>query len=175
MKIPIKIIKPDWPVSSYVKKEIECKGWGTESNPAIIEPSENLPEGFILENFNFFIKVQNCFLAKIVLHSCKNIRIENCNIWSLAIQYCSKVSVNKSTIRRTISLWKTNNVKIGNCIINRVKIHMSNSNTIKNCTIKKIKVVTGIDNIFETNRIPEKHLKKLKKKHWYGWSGVKLE
>lgn len=89
-------------------------------------------------------------------------------------QHCSSIFVNKSTIRRTLTLWESNNVKFEDCNINRVKFIRSNSNIIRNCTIKKIKYVIGSDNIFESNRIPEKHLKKIKKKYWYDWQDFKI-
>ena len=174
MKITIKVVKAGWPVPSYGEKEIECKGSGTESDPAIIEPSESLQNEFILEDSNLFIIVQGCYLGGIIISSCQNIRIENCNIWSLPIQWCSKVFVKKSTIRRTLTLWESNNVKFEDCNINRVKFIRSNSNIIENCTIKKIKYVWGRDNIFEAYRIPEKHLTKIKKKLWFKQGNLKI-
>ena len=144
VKIPLKVVKTGIPVPTYGTKEIECKGSGTESDPAIIEPSENLPDGFILEESNLFILVQNCYLGKIVFYLCHNIRIENCNVWSIVPQHCSSIFVDKSTIRRTLTLWESNNVKFEDCNINRVKFIRSNSNIIRNCTIKKIKYVEVI-------------------------------
>lgn len=158
----------------YEKKEIECKGEGTESDPAIIEPSENLPGAFTLEESNLFITIQNCYLGRLLVNSCENVRIENCNIWSLSIQYCSKAFVSTTTIRRTLSLWESNNVKIENSTINRLKIRLSNSNIIKDSSVKVVKFITGRDNILEANKIPEKHLKKLKKKYWYDWYKLKI-
>jgi len=150
------------------------KGSGTEIDPVIIEPSENLPHEFMVEESNLFIIVRNCYLGRVGFHKCQNIKIENCNIWILYISNCSKVFVNKSTIRRTLSFWENNNIKLEDCDINRVKFIRSNSNTIKNCTINKIKYVYGNDNIFEANIIPEKHLTRIIKKPWFKKGNLKI-
>lgn len=157
-----------------VKNDIECNGSGTESDPAIIETSENLPSAFGLEKSNLFIEIQNCYLDSLLLSLCQNVRIENCNTWSFAILDCSKIFVNKSTIRRTLHLVECNNIKIDNCTINRLKIRLSTLNTIKYSTIKKIKFITGYENVLEANKIPEKHLKRVRKKYWYDWYKLKV-
>jgi len=157
-------------------KELLSKGSGTETDPAIIEPSEDIPKYLLfLKDSNLYVIIQNCYLERLVLDSCKNVRIENCNIWSFAIQHCSKVFVNKSTMRRFLKLWWSNNVKIEDCDINRVKFTQSNSNNIKNCTIKKIKYVYGKDNIFEANIIPDQNLSKIKKKSWFKKGNLKIK
>ncbi|MHA2474419.1 MAG: hypothetical protein ACXAES_14430 [Promethearchaeota archaeon] len=176
MKIKILIARAKLPPVGYIieEKEIECKGSGTESDPAIIESSENLPRGLCMKNSNFFIIIQNCYLSKILLTSCQNIRIVNCNVRSITLQHSSNIFVNKSTMRRTLSLWWSNNIKIEDCNIKRVKFTTSNSNIIKNSTIKKIKYVYGNDNIFKANIIPEKHLTKIVKKSWFQKGNLKI-
>jgi len=150
------------------------KGSGTETDPVIIEPSENLPHEFMVEESNLFIIVRNCYLGRVGFHKCQNVKIEDCNIWILYISNCSKVLVNKSTIRGTISLWESSNIKFEDCDINRVKFIRSNSNIIKNCTVKKIRYIYGNDNIFEANIIPEKHLTKIMKKPWFKKGNLKI-
>jgi len=158
----------------YEKREMEFRGSGTESDPAIIEPSENLPGYIMLELSNLYITIQNCYLDKILLVTCQNVKIENCNVRIISLPYCSNISLIKSTIRRTISFWESDNIKIAESTINRLKIRLSNSNIIKNSTIKKVKFITGHDNILEANTIPEKHLNKIKKRYWYHWYKLKI-
>ena len=55
-----------------------------------------------------------------------------------------------------------------------MKFIRSNSNIITNCTIKDIRYVYGSDNIFEANRIPEKHLTKIVKKSWFKKGNLKI-
>jgi len=109
-----------------------------------------------------------------MLISCQNVRIENCNTWSLNFIDCSKIFVIKSKIRRTLHLTECNDIKIDNCIIKRLKIRLSTLNIIKNSTIKKIKFITGYENVLEINRIPEKHLNRIRKKYWYDWYKLKI-
>lgn len=175
MKITIitrKLYKGGWPID--VSSDIECKGSGTETNPAIIETSENLPKAFKLEKSNLFITIQNCYLDSLIVDWCRNLRIENCNIRSVSLQFSSKVFVNKSTIRWTLVFYDSNNITVDNCTIKKLKIHVSNSNIIKNSSIKVIKYITGNGNILEANRIPEKQLNKIKKKYWYSWYNLKI-
>jgi len=111
MKITLTIIKAGAVGPIYEKKEVECKGSGTETDPVIIEPSEDLPKyQLLLEDYDIFITIQNCYLERIYLDSCQNVRIENCNVWSITIQNCSKVFMNESIIRRTLTLWESNHV-----------------------------------------------------------------
>ena len=155
-------------------REFISTGSGTESDPYIIE---TLPKSLLLLNLgdsDHFVIVQNCYLEKILVDSCQNVRIINCNIWVIALQYCSKIFVNNSTIRRTLKLYESSNVKIEHCAIKILKIHVSKSNIIKKCSLKVVKYITGYDNILEANNIPEKHLNRIKKKYWYHWYKLKI-
>ncbi|MFW9873751.1 MAG: hypothetical protein ACFFG0_11655, partial [Candidatus Thorarchaeota archaeon] len=99
MKITIKTNKMNWggfPIAVY--KEIECKGSGIESDPAVITPSENLPEKFELRDSNLYVVFQNCYLDHLLVESCRNVTINNCNIWYVSILNNSNCYVTNSMI-----------------------------------------------------------------------------
>ena len=136
-------------------REIECRGSGTMKDPAIIEPLITLPLGFQLEKSDLHIIIQNCYLNTLELSYCQNVRIENCNVWKILITHCLEVVINKSTLRRKITLWYSNDSKIEDCSIRKLRIVVSNSWIIKNCSIKKIRCDKRSSNLFEANKLPE--------------------
>lgn len=167
MKIPIKRQHPSWAGMSTEFRELECRGSGTKEDPAIIEPSKQLPNGFTLEESDLFITFQNCYLTALELLSCQNVRLENCNIWKIFISHCFRVVINKSTIRRKLTLRYSNDDKIEDCSIRKLKIVVSNYCFIKNCSIKKITSDWRSINIFEANRFPDYLITWIENKSWF--------
>ncbi|MFX1281351.1 MAG: hypothetical protein ACFFA3_18530 [Promethearchaeota archaeon] len=156
MKIPIYILKTQYKYVLLKKIMLECTGTGTEDNPAIIEPSGNLPQSFRILNSNIYIDIVHCQIKSLLLANCQNIRVLNCTINYNIIEHCTKIEFKNVVANRKLQLFFCENIKIEECTIEKLKLNHSNSNIFKKSTINQLKKIRCKDNIFEANLVPEK-------------------
>ncbi|MFW9879445.1 MAG: hypothetical protein ACFFG0_40730 [Candidatus Thorarchaeota archaeon] len=149
--------------SIFREIEIECKGNGTKKDPAILEPSEDLPDDFHINKSDIYLHVKNCDNHLISVNTCKNITIEGCNVVVFILINCSDVNLIKNTISKRLRLQDCKDIIIDQSNIEKLVIDYSHSNIIRNCTINHLAYHSSSSNIFEKNIIPENQLSKLNK------------
>ncbi|MFX0080224.1 MAG: hypothetical protein ACFE94_00570 [Candidatus Hodarchaeota archaeon] len=140
-----------WKAPIIVKKEIDlkCEGEGCEDNPFVIKPSSMLPSYFEIHNSEYYVDIQNCDLESIDLKHCRNVTFKDCKLKRSKLEGCSIIRYLNSNIYGNLTLLSCNEVKIEECIINKLKFKSSNSNLVKNCSINTIKKIRSKNNIFE--------------------------
>ena len=131
--------------------ELDCEGDGTKDNPIIIEPSEQLPNLFMIHRSNLYVKIRNCENS-IHLNVVQNITIENCNSRSILVLVSSNVTLKDCQIRKFLRLRSCSNVTVEDCKITKIQFYDSSKNIIRNCVIsKEIELSESEDNIIQNN------------------------
>ncbi|MFX1488508.1 MAG: hypothetical protein ACFFBI_05130 [Promethearchaeota archaeon] len=166
MKIPIYVLKTIGYYIDYIEKSLECKGKGTEEDPVIIEPSEDLPKSFKIKNSNLFIIVRDCTLRALNFDSCKNVKLENCEFIQSTLVKCSNFRIINLTYTKKLKLNFSNDIIIEDCNIKRLDIYRSNSNVIRDCNISKLKHIRSDNNNFKANELPESQKKHIEKSRY---------
>ena len=131
--------------------ELDCEGDGTKDNPIIIEPSEQLPNIFIIHRSNLYVKIRNCENS-ILLNEVQNITIENCKSRWILVMVSSNVTLKDCQIRKFLRLRSCSNVTVEDCKITKIQFYDSSKNIIRNCIIsKEIELSESEDNIIQNN------------------------
>jgi len=162
----IRIYKKNFMLKSFYFKEIEleCKGAGTEEDPAIIDPSiASLPKDFYIRNNSYYIHIINCKNHLVSLKNCMNITIEDCNVEICILDKCLNIKIINNTITNSLKLYYCRDIIIERSNIRKLSMYYSRSNIFKICTIDHIVYKFSRNNVYEANTIPEKQLLKLNK------------
>jgi len=123
--------------------ELEFSGNGTEYDPIILKPSENIPYFMNLYGNRLNLLFKD-FIPKhpkrIKFENCRNIIIEYGNLKSKYLRYCSNIRIKNISIKR-VELEECQNITFEECEIGTVIIQkpIKNSIVFKNCSITRMK------------------------------------
>lgn len=163
MKLTISEVKAGFKTVHIHRLEVDCKGSGTVDDPAILDPSTELPKSFWIHDSQLHLNIDNCYNHIINLVNSQNITVKNCTLESLNFSNCSNNNVESCQKIKHLGMYMSNNNRINRSTIFKLKMSHSNNNSIQDCTITKIKYRNNNENALNNNQIPEEELLKTKK------------
>lgn len=149
MNLYVYKLKATWNRVSYEEILLDCVGSGNEEDPAIIEPSEYLPDSFSIFNSNTFINIRNCIKRFIGFKLSQNISLKDCKINNCLVDNSSKINIKNVIIDNYLKVHSSDHIYITDSNIKKLKLKQASSNIIKNCNIQKIKEIKGFSNTFQ--------------------------
>ncbi len=163
MKLIIYITKYHWNAIPGEKYELECDGNGTEKDPVVIKPSDELPKSFKIIKNKLFILIKGCNDYSFDILDSENITIDDCEVKSSLIHNCKDLIVQNFTVNKKLKIHYCNNIKIEGCRIKKLELGKSNHNKIVNNQINNIRTIESEDNVLEANEISPNYSEQLKK------------
>jgi hypothetical protein len=132
--------------------ELECEGSGTEQDPAIISPSEHLPDQFRILNSNIFIKIVDCDIGSITLINCSNVSISSCKFRVLYFQNSSKMRIKNVELNKSL-IYESSELEFEGCSFKKLKLRQSRELGFVNCSIVKLKETESSDVVFKESSV----------------------
>ena len=139
--------------------EIDCNGEGTEKNPAILEPTESLPDILCIIDSNIFLKFTKCKIKTLEFTNSEHISIENCSIKSMRAFHCVDISLKDSIIENSSWFHHCQKFNMERCRFeDKLEIVDFHNCYMKNCYFERIKNSLSSNNIFENCDLDEKDM-----------------
>jgi len=138
----------------YETIEIDCKGEGTEKNPAIIEQTQRFPDILCIKDSKIFIQFTKCKIKTLEFSSSEHISIENSSIKSIRafhcldirlkdsiiensswFHHCQKFNIESSRFEEELEIVDFHNCYMKNCFFERIRNRFSSNNVFENCDL----------------------------------------
>ncbi|MFX0104364.1 MAG: hypothetical protein ACFE75_02595 [Candidatus Hodarchaeota archaeon] len=144
-------------IDDEIMREFNFQGEGTESNPYIIDSTENLPQEIIIGKSEYFIKIINCNLTShfLGLFELQNVLVEHCELNYCEVGYGCNIRFLKCDFNDGLRIGRSKHIQVENCIISKVVLDECYSNSLVKCEIEELEIKVSRGNTFQNCKFPK--------------------
>ena len=145
--------KPFYTFREHGKVNLRCNERGNDIEPIVLDSSIPLPNRITIKDNELNVHINNISFAKLGFLNSKNVVVKNCTIDLLRMKDCSRITFINCMMTRDLKFMECQEIKFENCIIKRIVLFKSANITLDHCYINKLKDWMSKNNQFISTSI----------------------